>query len=209
MDKPDRDPWFIIRDLPCLGCGYNLRATTGPIRKCPECGWRHDLNDPYQWANENETYVRQRASSYMLTAMTFCMTAAPLAGVFMSEKSMASLLFNGFLIVFCGLFFIGSLRRLISKERRGNARVFDIAVRMLLSLAIPILPVGLTLSAHRYQDFIAIPAPFFFLFPGIAIAIACFLLLRRLVPDRSIPLPDHLRYCDAIDVSHPRELASP
>ncbi len=48
MSEPER-VWLLVGDLPCLGCGYNLRGLAGPVVMCPECGHANDLQDPTPW----------------------------------------------------------------------------------------------------------------------------------------------------------------
>ncbi|QDU34080.1 hypothetical protein KS4_21420 [Poriferisphaera corsica] len=53
--------WLLSGDLPCLGCGYNLRGLIGPVVQCPECGNGNDLRNPEPWKEvELPLGVKQR-----------------------------------------------------------------------------------------------------------------------------------------------------
>ena len=66
VDQPqgnihDQKRWLITGELPCLGCGYNLRGLVGPVLRCPECAHKNDLRDPKPWrAKALPVGVRER-----------------------------------------------------------------------------------------------------------------------------------------------------
>lgn len=93
MREP-QSAWTITGDLPCLGCGHNLRGLTGPDAICPECGHHNDLQNAEPWRLQLEQLgVRERMHwpSEAVIVATFGVGVAGLVTVLALRRELVSL----------------------------------------------------------------------------------------------------------------------